>query len=82
MLKHPHPKHFFHLGDALYENGSQLISNAGQQEAKQRNSKYGVQNAEDLSPLCAGGDVSITWGGEGEGGGRGGGSKEEARMGR
>ena len=55
----PYPEHLLHLGDALDEDGSQLVSHPGQQEAEQRDAEDGVEDAEDLPPLGARGDVAV-----------------------
>lgn len=55
-----HPKHFLHFGNAFDKYGAQLVPNTGQEESKQRDAKYCIQNAEDLASLSAWGDVTIT----------------------
>lgn len=55
-----YPEHFLHFGDGLDKDGSELIANASQQEAKERDAKYCIKDAEDLPSLCAGSDVAIS----------------------
>ena len=55
----PYPEGLLHLGDALDEDGPQLVPYAGQQEAEQGDPEDGVQDAEDLPPLGAGRDVAV-----------------------
>lgn len=46
--------------NALHKDGSQLVSNSRQQKPKERDAKYGIKNAKDLSTLCSRCYVSIT----------------------
>lgn len=55
-----HPEYLLNPQDAFHKDGAQLVSNPGQQEAKERDAKYGIKDAEDFSTLRAWSYISIT----------------------
>lgn len=55
-----HPEYLLNSQDAFHKDGSQLVSNPRQQEAKERDAKYGIKDAKDFPELCAWSYVSIT----------------------
>ena len=56
-----HPEHLLHISDAFDKYGTKLVTDACQEESKQWDSKYCIQNAEDFSSLSTWGNVTITW---------------------
>lgn len=55
-----HPEYLLNSQDAFHKDGPQLVSNPRQQEAKERDAKYGIKDAKDFPPLRAWSYVSIT----------------------
>lgn len=55
-----HPEYLLDSQDAFHKDGPQLVSNPRQQEAKERDAKYGIKDAKDFSALRAWSYVSIT----------------------
>lgn len=55
-----YPENLLNSQDAFHKDGSQLVSNPRQQEAKKRDAKYGIKNAKDFPALRARSYVSIT----------------------
>lgn len=55
-----HPEYLLNFQDAFHKDGPQLVSNARQQKAKERDAKYGIKNAKDFPALCSRSYVSIT----------------------
>lgn len=62
-----HPEYLLSSQNAFHKDGPQLVPDSRQQEAKQRDTKYGIQDTEDLPTLRAGSYISITWEGGREG---------------
>lgn len=60
MILATHPKYPFDSQDAFHKDGPQLVSNPRQQESKERDAKYGIEDAKDFPALRAWSDVSIT----------------------
>lgn len=60
VIQATHPEYLLNSQDAFHEDGSQLVSNARQQKAKERDAKYGIKNAKDFPTLCSWSYVSIT----------------------
>lgn len=60
VIRATHPEYLLNSQDAFHEDGSQLVSNARQQKAKERDAKYGIKNAKDFPALCSRSYVSIT----------------------
>lgn len=54
------PEYLLNSQNALHKNGPQLVSDPRQQEAKERDAKYGIKNAKDLPAFRAWSYVSIT----------------------
>lgn len=55
-----HLDHLFNFQGAFHKDGAQLVSDPCQQEAKERDAKYGIKNAKDFPALCSWGYVSIS----------------------
>ena len=56
-----HHKHLLNFGNAFPKNGAQLVPYTSQQEAKERDSQKGVDDAEDPSPFRVRGDIPKTF---------------------
>lgn len=55
-----HFDHLFNFQGAFDKDGPQLVSDPCQQEAEERDAKYGIKNAKDFPALCSWGNVSIS----------------------
>lgn len=60
MLHVSHPEYLFNFQDAFYKDGPQLVSDPRQQEAKERDAKYGIKDAKDFPAFRARSYVSVT----------------------
>ena len=60
MILVTHPEYLLNSQDAFHKDGPQLVSNPRQQEAKERNAKYGIKYAKDFPAFRAWSYVSIT----------------------
>lgn len=56
----PHQEENFYFGNSFPQPSTQMVSNASEEDTKQWDSHEGVENAEQLSSVCLGGDVSKT----------------------
>lgn len=50
-----------YFGYSFPQSSTQVVSDSGEQDTKQRDSHQSVENAEQLPAFCFGGDVSETW---------------------
>lgn len=57
-----HPESFLNFQNAFNKDGPQLVSDPRQQEAKERDAKYGIKDAEDFPTLGTGSNVTVTCG--------------------
>lgn len=60
MILATHPEYPLNSQDAFHKDGPQLVPDPRQQEAKERDAKYGIKDAKDFPALCAWSYVSIT----------------------